>query len=198
MTDPSTTTRRCPPAAAAARVAGAAAPLSQCPGSGRSLFRAACCGPAGPAAPGLADLTWRAQSRVDACGPGRQASTPRRPASGSAASTPGNGEGAHEVTARDHPAPAPAGLPHRQGRAAVLPRRATRPRGLSPFPFPQAGRPARMPAAVSRAGAGLDAAGRAERPSSRPHGQAPRERQPLPAGPPPPRPTNPEPRATRC
>jgi hypothetical protein len=94
------------------------------------------CGPGvKPApAPGRADLTWRAESRVDACGPGRQASPSRRPARGPAASTPGNGEGAHEVTARDHPAPAPAGLPLRQGRAALLPRRATRPRGLSSFP----------------------------------------------------------------
>ena len=74
---------------------------------------------------------------MDACGPGRQASPPRRPAAGPAAATPGNGEGAHEVTARDHPAPAPAGLPLRQGRAARRhpPRRAGRPRGLR-LPFP--------------------------------------------------------------
>jgi hypothetical protein len=38
--------------------------------------------------------------------------------------------------------------------------------------FPWAGRPARMPAAAGRTGAGLDAAGGAERPSSRPHGRA--------------------------
>src|SRR6266851_3771584 len=62
-------------------------------------------------APGRADLTRRAEWRLDACGPGRQASPPRRPASGPAASTPGNGEGVPEVTARDHPAPGPAGLP---------------------------------------------------------------------------------------
>jgi integrase len=61
-------------------------------------------------APGRVDLTGRAEWRLDACGPGRQASAPRRPASGPAATAPGNGEGAHEVTARDHPAPAPAGI----------------------------------------------------------------------------------------
>jgi hypothetical protein len=78
-------------------------------------------GPAVKPAPGpcRADLTERAESRVDACGPGRQASPPRRPATGPAASTPGNGGGAHEVTARDRPAPAPAGLPLRPPRAAA-------------------------------------------------------------------------------
>ena len=109
-------------------------------------------GQARPPAPGGADLTGRAGRRLDACGPGRQASAPRRPASGPAASTPGNGEGAHEVTARDHPAPAPAGLPLRQGRAALLPRRAL-PRGLSSFPWSQ-GRPPRPAACRRRAGGG--------------------------------------------
>jgi hypothetical protein len=70
-------------------------------------------------APRRADLTRRAEWRLDACGPGRQASPPRRPASGPAASAPGNGAGAHEVTARDRPAPAPAGLPLRPPRAAA-------------------------------------------------------------------------------
>jgi hypothetical protein len=81
------------------------------------------------------DLTRRPEWRLDACGPGRQASPPRRSASGPAASTPGNGEGAHEVTARDHPAPGPAGLPLRQGPAArqPSPRRLVRPRGLTSF-----------------------------------------------------------------
>jgi hypothetical protein len=98
------------------------------------------------------DLTGRAESRVDACGPGWQASAPRRPASGSAASTPGNGEGAHEVTAWDHPAP--AGLPLRQGRAArqPSPRRAARPRGLASFPR-SPGQPPRA-AACRRPGGG--------------------------------------------
>jgi hypothetical protein len=103
--------------------------------------------------PGGGDLTGRAESRVDACGPGRQASAPRRPASGPAASTPGNGAGAHEVTARDHPAPAPAGLPLRQGRAARQPRRPTRPRGLSSFPQSR-GRPPRADAGRRRPGGG--------------------------------------------
>ena len=100
---------------------------------------------------------------MDACGPGRQASPPRRPASGPAASTPGNGEGAHEVTARDHPAPAPAGLPLRQGRAARQPRPAAQPaRGafpLSPFPGPAAPGCRRPPPARR----GPDLTGRAER-----------------------------------
>ena len=116
--------------------------------------------------PWRADLTGRAEWRLDACGPGRQASPPRRrPAA------LGNGEGAHEVTARDHPAPAPAGLPLRQGRAALLPRAAQADRGLSPFPFPRRS-PGSPAAAAGRAGAGLDAAGGAERPSSRTHGRA--------------------------
>ena len=106
----------------------------------------------GPA-PGRVDLTGRAEWRLDACGPGRQASAPRRPAAGPAASTPGNGAGAHEVTARDHPAPAPAGLPLRQGRAARLPRRAALPRGLSFFPRSQ-GWPSRPAACRRRPGGG--------------------------------------------
>ena len=103
--------------------------------------------------PGRADLTGRAEWRVDACGPGWQASAPRRPAPGPAASTPGNGEGAHEVTARDHPAPAPAGLPLRQGRAALQPRHAARPRGLTSFPRSQ-GRPPRPAPCRRRPGGG--------------------------------------------
>jgi hypothetical protein len=101
-------------------------------------------------APGRVDLTRRPEWRVDACGPGRQASPPRRPATGPAATAPGNGGTAPEVTARD-PAPAPAGLPLRQGRAARQhpPRRAARPRGLSPSPVspqqPQAGAGRRQP-----------------------------------------------------
>ena len=106
----------------------------------------------GGAPGGRADLTRRAESRVDACGPGRQASPPRRPAPGPAASTPGNGAGAHEVTARDRPAPGPAGLPLRQGRAARQPRRAGRPRGLTSFPR-SPGRPPRA-AACRRSGGG--------------------------------------------
>jgi hypothetical protein len=72
------------------------------------------------AAPGHStdDLTRPAECRLDACGPGRQASPPRQPASGPAASTPGNGEAAPSVTAWDHPAPRPADLPLPQYRAA--------------------------------------------------------------------------------
>jgi hypothetical protein len=183
MTDPSVKiTRRpppvepvpgCPAAGACTTVARTVAvratvPPSRCPPDGRPSPRAAPSWPGGrrhastrgsgpgvkPApAPGRADLTGRAESRLDACGPGWQASAPRRPASGPAASTPGNGEGAHEVTARDHPAPGPAGLPLRQGRAARQhpPRRAARPRGLSSFPR-SPGRPPRGKACRRRGG----------------------------------------------
>jgi hypothetical protein len=91
------------------------------------------CGPGAAPAPGRAGLTGRPEWRLDACGPGRQASPPRRPASGPAATAPGNGEAAPSVTARDHPAPGPAAIPLRQGRAArpYPPRRAGRRRGLS-------------------------------------------------------------------
>ena len=104
---------------------------------------------------GADDLTRRAEWRLDACGPGRQASPPRRPAPGPAASTPGNGAGAHGVTARDHPAPAPAGLPLRQGRAARQPppRHAARPRGLTSFPW-SPGQPPRAAAGPRRPGGG--------------------------------------------
>ena len=169
MTGPSTMKRcarpgvpspGCPPAGAGATVARArasrvAAPPSRCPASGR------------------ADLTGGAERRVDACGPGRQASAPCRPAFGSAASTPGDGEGVPPVTAWD-PAPAPAGLPLRQGRAARQPRPAAqRARGAFPLlPVPRAGRPGPRPGVAIPAGAGLDAAGGAERPSSRTHGRA--------------------------
>jgi len=43
-------------------------------------------------APGGADLTERPERRLYACGPGRQASAPRLPASGPAATAPGNGD----------------------------------------------------------------------------------------------------------
>jgi predicted DNA-binding transcriptional regulator AlpA len=123
----------CPPGG---RPAAGTAPSSR-RGGYRPASTRGSTGPGVKPAPGHGadDLTRRAEWRLDACGPGRQASPPRRPAPGPAASTC-NGEDAPEVTARDHPAPAPAGLPLRQGRAALLPRRATRPRGLSPFPVP--------------------------------------------------------------
>ena len=72
--------------------------------------------------------------------PGGRPARPRRPAPGPDATAPGNGEGAHEVTARDHPAPAPASLSLRQGRAARQPRIAARLRGplFPPFPGPAA------------------------------------------------------------
>jgi hypothetical protein len=116
----------CPPGG---RPAAGTAPSSR-RGGYRPASTRGSTGPGVKPAPGHGadDLTRRAEWRLDACGPGRQASAPRRPASGPAASTPGNGEGAHGVTARDHPAPAPAGLPLRQERAARRhpPRRARR------------------------------------------------------------------------
>ena len=128
--------------------------------SRRAGYRSASTRGSGPGvkpAPGPrgADLTRRAEWRLDACGPGRQASAPRRPASGPAASAPGNGVGAHGVTARDHPAPAPAGLPLRQGRAARQPppRPAGRPRGLTSSPR-SPGRPPRADVGRRRPGRG--------------------------------------------
>jgi hypothetical protein len=128
------------------------------PSSRRGGYRPASTRGSGPGvkpAPGHGadDLTRRAEWRLDACGPGRQASVPRRPAPGPAATAPGNGEDAHEVTARDRPAPAPAGLPLRQGRARPAPlRRAARRRGLSSLSR-SPGRPPRT-AAERRPGGG--------------------------------------------
>ena len=97
---------------------------------------------------GGADLTWRAEVRVDACGPGREASPLRRPAVGGSVPS---------ATVRD-PAPGPAGLPLRQdqgARQAAPP--PTRPFLLSCFPAAP-GRRAPWPA-----GRGPDLTGRAER-----------------------------------
>ena len=132
-TDPSGSITRCPqpgmpspgrPAAGAgAAAARATVPPSRYPVRGRPVpgavpswrggHRYVPARSSGPGArpapvPGRADLTGRAESRVDACGPGREASAPHRPAAGRAAPP---------VTARD-PAPRPAGLPLRQGGAA--------------------------------------------------------------------------------
>jgi hypothetical protein len=138
MTDPSGSMTRCPqpglpwpgPAAGAgAAVAGACAapadvrpsrspaPDRPLPGAvpssgrcGRWHMTVRGFGPGARAAPvpGRCDLTGRAEPRVDACGPGREASAPHRPAADRAAPP---------VTVRD-PAPGPAGLPLRQGWAA--------------------------------------------------------------------------------
>ena len=91
---------------------------------------------------------------------------PARPAGrhGPAASTPGNGGAAPSVTARD-PAPGPAGLPLRQGRAARQhPPRRTGPPACGLVPFPRF--PCRQPRAAPwpwRAGRGPDLTRRAER-----------------------------------
>jgi len=68
---------------------------------------------------GGADLTCRGEVRVDACGPGREASPPRRPAAGGSVLS---------ATVRD-PAPGPAGLPFRQDQTALF-----RQHGPSSFP----------------------------------------------------------------
>jgi hypothetical protein len=170
MTDPSisivrcaqagTPSSGCPPAAGAwttvaragaARAGAARATVapSLCPARGRP-FPARGSGPgAGPVpGPGRADLTGRPESRVDACGPGREASPPCSPAREPAAARCG-GWAAPPVTARD-PAPGPAGLPLRQGRAArralpVRSRGTSRPRDRLSGPawllFPAGGQP---------------------------------------------------------
>ena len=95
-----------------------------------------------------ADLTLRGEVRVDACGPGREASPPRRPAAGGSAPS---------ATVRD-PAPGPACLPLRQDQDAVRPRApATRPFLLSRFPAAPGRRP------PWPAGRGPDLTRRAER-----------------------------------
>ena len=89
-------------------------------------------GPGIKPGPAPYDLTWRPEWRVHACGAGRQASLPRRPATRPAASTPGNGGAAPSVTARD---PAPV-RPLRQGRAVrqTPPSHTGRPCGPCSFP----------------------------------------------------------------
>ena len=98
---------------------------------------------------GGADLTWRGEVRVDACGPGREASPPCRPAAGGSVPS---------ATVRD-PAPGPAGLPLRQDQGArqAARRPPTRPLLLSRFPAAPGRRP------PWRAGRGPDLTGRAER-----------------------------------
>ncbi len=129
------------------------------PARGPGLGTRAGCAPGG--------LTGRPEWELDACGPGRQASPPRRPASGTA--TPSHGGAAPPVTARDPP-PRPAGVPRRAGGTVrqPAPGRTGHPRSLLPFPRG----PAPASAAAGRAGAGLDAAGGAERPSWQAHGRA--------------------------
>jgi hypothetical protein len=112
MTDPSVSITRCPPGGRPSPWTAPSWAGGHRAVSARGFGWALQSGPA----PGRADLTGRAESRVDAYGPGREASPPRRPATGPAASTPGNGGAGSAVTARD-PAPGPAGLPLRQCRA---------------------------------------------------------------------------------
>ncbi len=167
LRQPAGTERKCDGAACRTRTRTRHRAPSRCPAHGRPVPLFVRNGRRGVSPRGLgpgvkpvpawggADLTWRGEVRVDACGPGREASPPRRPVAGG---------GVQPVTVRD-PAPDPAGLPLRQDQAA-RPRR----RGLSPFLCPCCRRP---PSAVAgRAGVGLDGAGGAERPSSRTHGRA--------------------------
>jgi len=117
MTDPSPSARRCPqagtPIPGGAEEAGAGTAV-------RATVPPSGCRVRGWSLPGLgrADLTGRAESRVDACGPGREASPPCRPA-----------RALPSATARDL-VPGPAGLPLRLGRAARQSRPRRTPRGL--------------------------------------------------------------------
>ena len=145
--------------------ARATVPPSRCPAHGRPVpgavplfvrggHRAVSTRGSGPGvkpvpAWGGADLTWRGEVRVDACGPGREASPPRRPAAGGSVPS---------ATVRD-PAPGPAGLPLRQdqGRPPGRVPPPTRPFLLSRFPAVPGRRP------PWPAGRGPDLTGRAER-----------------------------------
>ena len=124
-----------------------------------------------PGAPG--DLTGRPEWRVDACGPGRQASPPRRPAPGPAASTPATAGPRRRSPPGTPRPPLPAFPSGRAGPPASPRPAAQRVRRTFPlFPVPRPGSPGPRPAVAGPAGAGLDAAGGAERPSSRTHGRA--------------------------
>jgi len=114
---------------------------------------------------------------------------------------PGNGAGAHEVTARGHPAPGPAG-PFSSGKAGRVPDRSAAqlvggafPLLSFPFPGPAAPGCGRTPA-----WRGPDLTRRPERSVCRrgPTDGPPPGTQTAPGRPPPPRPMNPVPRATRC
>ena len=115
---------------------------------------------------GGADLTEPGESRVHACGPGRQASPPRRPASGPAATTPGRTGGAvPEATARGPRAcPGPPSPPAAAGAPpAFAP--PSPPSAPAAFP-PSAALPAR--GVPPPAGRGPDLTRRAERSVPRP------------------------------
>ena len=152
-------------------------------------------------APGGADLTGRAEWRLDACGPGRQASPPHRPGIRAGRHHPRQRRG----RARGHRPGPPRARPCRAsppagpGRVPHSPAE-QRARGAFPLsPGPRAGRPGPRPAVVGPAGGGLDRPGGAERPSSRPQGRAapgnPDRSRPAPRHPG--RRTR-DPRATRC
>ena len=141
---------------------GAGTPRGPVPSSTRGGHRPVSTRGSGP---GVKPAPRPGRERLDGAGrsrgwmPAAPGGRPARPACRAPgpgpASTPGNGAGAHEVTARDHPAPGPAGLPLRQGRAARQPRPATRPRGLLPlrrgsWPAPPAASPVHQGAHLHR------------------------------------------------
>jgi excisionase family DNA binding protein len=171
----------CPPAAdAGATVARAArtratVPPFAVPGPGPALprrafpcscgggYRAVSTRGSGPgvkpvSAWGGADLTWREEVRVDACGPGREASPPRRPAAGGSVPSAtvrrecavGHRPGSRARSCR---ASSPAGPGRPPGQASPP----TRPLLLSCFPAAPGRRP------PWPAGRGPDLTGRAER-----------------------------------
>jgi hypothetical protein len=156
--------------ACAAR-ARATVPPSRCPAHGRPVPRAVPLfvpggywavpprglGPGVKPVPawGGADLTWQERCGVMPAVPGGR---PARPAV--------------QWPARAYRRP-PSGIP--RPALPAFPSGRTGPRAparaaFPPFPFPRSPRP--PPAVAGRAGAGLDGAGGAERPSSRTHGQA--------------------------
>ena len=172
MTDLSSSVVRCP---------SPDRPSPGCPAAGAAVPRDKWYPAGGRAVPGGADLTGRPESRVDACGPGREASPPCRPASAPAAAPVAAGPRRRSPPGTPRPAlPAfPCGRAGPPGQALPVRSRGTsRPRdrlsGLAWLLISAGGQPRRAfrAAGRTRAGAGLDRAGGAERPSSRTHGRA--------------------------
>ncbi len=150
-------------------------------------------------APGGADLTGRAESRVDACGPGRQASPPRRPAPGRPPPPPATARARTRSPPGTTPRPPLPAFP--SGRAGPPACPAPPPAATAgPCLFPLFPGPAAQSSRLPSARRGPDLTRRAERSVRRrgPTDGPPPGTPTAPGRPPPPGPTNPEPRATRC